>query len=236
MASNLSEGVRAAPSTMTLPASPAPRPDIRMPGSADECSLGQDVRHAVPEVVDPGAMARRRSVFVQLVVFASVGAAFNVLYGLLYLVLREQLSAQPANALALILSTIAGTFGHRYITFGVRGTDRTVQHQALGLALLGFSLAVTAGSLWLLDADCRRAVPPAGAGSPHRDQPGHGVGAVLPVPCGDGRPAGPGRCERARPGWSLRPPDLGLASTWTGTGNAEFLFDVEGDHLARGSS
>ena len=98
-----------------------------------------------------GAMARRRSVFVQLVVFASVGAAFNVLYGLLYLVLREQLSAQPANALALILSTIAGTFGHRYVTFGVRGTDRTVQHQALGLALLGFSLAVTAGSLWLLD-------------------------------------------------------------------------------------
>ncbi|MGF9755702.1 GtrA family protein [Microvirga sp. 0TCS3.31] len=98
-----------------------------------------------------GAMARRRSVLVQLVVFASVGAAFNVLYGLLYLVLREQFSAQPANALALILSTIAGTFGHRYVTFGVRGTDRTVQHQALGLALLGFSLAVTAGSLWLLD-------------------------------------------------------------------------------------
>ena len=98
-----------------------------------------------------GAWARWRSVVVQLVVFASVGAAFNVLYGLLYVVLREQLSAQPANALALILSTIAGTFGHRYVTFGVRGTDRTVQHQVLGLALLGFSLAVTAGSLWLLD-------------------------------------------------------------------------------------
>jgi len=97
------------------------------------------------------ATARRRWVIVQLAVFASVGAAFNVVYGLLYVVLREQLSAQPANALALILSTIAGTFGHRYITFGVRGTDRTVQHQALGLALLGFSLAVTAGSLWLLD-------------------------------------------------------------------------------------
>jgi hypothetical protein len=99
-----------------------------------------------------GAMAHRRPVVVQLVVFASVGAAFNVVYGLLYLVLREQLSAQPANALALVLSTIAGTFGHRYNTCGVRGTDRTVQHQALGLALLGFSLAVTAGSLWLLDA------------------------------------------------------------------------------------
>ena len=93
-----------------------------------------------------------RAILVQLVVFASVGAAFNVLYGLLYLVLREQLTPQPANALALVLSTIAGTFGHRYVTFGVRGTERTVQHQVLGLALLAFSLAVTAGSLWLLDA------------------------------------------------------------------------------------
>lgn len=99
-----------------------------------------------------GVTPRWRSILLQLVVFACVGGAFNVLYGLLYLGLREQLSAQPANALALILSTIAGTFGHRYITFGVRGTERTVQHQVLGLALLGFSLAVTAGSLWLLDA------------------------------------------------------------------------------------
>ena len=93
-----------------------------------------------------------REVLVQLVVFACVGGAFNVLYGGLYVVLREQLTPQPANALALVLSTIAGTFGHRYVTFGVRGTERTVQHQVLGLVLLAFSLAVTAGSLWLLDA------------------------------------------------------------------------------------
>lgn len=98
-----------------------------------------------------GRWARRRAVVVQLVVFASVGAGLNVLYGLLYLVLREELTAQPANALALVLSTIAGTFAHRYVTFGVRGTARTVQHQVLGLGLLGFSLAVTAGCLWLLD-------------------------------------------------------------------------------------
>ncbi|MDZ5660403.1 hypothetical protein HN031_02290 [Nocardioides sp. zg-1308] len=103
-----------------------------------------------------GSPATWRSILVQLVVFACVGGAFNVLYGLLYLVLREQLSAQPANALALVLSTIAGTFGHRYITFGVRGTERTVQHQVLGLALLGFSLAVTAGSLWVLETTVAR--------------------------------------------------------------------------------
>ena len=101
--------------------------------------------------VSAGAAARWRSILLQLVVFACVGGAFNVLYGLLYVLLREQLSAQSANALALVLSTIAGTFGHRYVTFGVRGTDRTVRHQSLGLALLAFSLTVTAGTLWLLD-------------------------------------------------------------------------------------
>jgi putative flippase GtrA len=84
-------------------------------------------------------------------VFATVGGLFNVFYGLLYLALREGLSAQSANAVALIASTIAGTWGHRRITFGVRGMARMVPHQTLGLALLLFSLAVTAGSLWLLE-------------------------------------------------------------------------------------
>jgi len=120
----------------------------RAPEPLHECSVPARVGAGLVT----GAWARWRPVLVQLVVFASVGAALNVLYGLLYVVFREQLSPQPANALALILSTIAGTFGHRYVTFGVRGTARTVQHQVLGLALLGFSLAVTAGSLWLLDA------------------------------------------------------------------------------------
>ncbi len=96
--------------------------------------------------------SRWRTILLQLVVFAGVGGVFNVLYGLLYVILREGLTPQPANALALVLSTIAGTFGHRRVTFGVRGTERTVQHQVLGLALLAFSLAVTAGSLWVLSA------------------------------------------------------------------------------------
>lgn len=88
----------------------------------------------------------------QLVVFAGVGGLSNVLYILLYLVLRAWLDAQGANAIALVLSTIAATAGHRRVTFGVRGTARTVSHQTLGLVLLVFGLAVTAGSLALLDS------------------------------------------------------------------------------------
>jgi putative flippase GtrA len=87
----------------------------------------------------------------QLVVFAGVGGVFNVVYALLYVALREPFDAQWANALSLVLSTILGTLGHRRVTFGVRGSARTVAHQVLGLALLGFSLAVTAASLWLLE-------------------------------------------------------------------------------------
>jgi putative flippase GtrA len=96
--------------------------------------------------------ARLKTLAVQLVVFATVGGVFNVFYGLLYLVLRGGLTAQWANAIALVVSTIAGTWGHRRITFGVRGMARIFPHQALGLGLLVFGLAVTAGSLWLLQA------------------------------------------------------------------------------------
>jgi putative flippase GtrA len=88
----------------------------------------------------------------QLAVFATVGGLFNVFYAVLYLVLREWLTAQWANAISLVLSTLAGTWGHRRITFGVRGMARTVPHQTLGLGLLVFGLVVTAGSLWLLEA------------------------------------------------------------------------------------
>ena len=98
------------------------------------------------------ASERKTPVLLQLLVFAGVGGLFNVVYALLYLALRVVLSAQWANAVALVLSTVAGTWGHRRITFGVRGAARTVSHQSLGLALLVFGLAVTAGSLWVLQA------------------------------------------------------------------------------------
>ena len=97
------------------------------------------------------APARVKAVLVQLLVFAGVGGALNVLYVLLYVVLRQAFDAQTANAVALIASTVVGTWGHRRVTFGVRSSARTVPHQALGLALLAFNLAVTAGALALLD-------------------------------------------------------------------------------------
>jgi putative flippase GtrA len=102
-------------------------------------------------VRQPGSTGRVRDLGLQLVVFAGVGGFFNIVYGLLYVALRELVDAQWANAVALIVSTIVGTAGHRRVTFGVRGSRRAVPHQVLGLVLLAFGLAVTAASLWLLD-------------------------------------------------------------------------------------
>jgi putative flippase GtrA len=94
---------------------------------------------------------RLRAVLLQLVVFAGVGGLLNVVYGLLYVALRAAMDAQWANAVSLIVSTVLGTWVHRRFTFGVRSNAHTLGHQVLGLVLLGLSLVVTAGSLWLLD-------------------------------------------------------------------------------------
>jgi putative flippase GtrA len=103
----------------------------------------------------------RRAVLLQLGVFAAVGFVFNIVYFGLYLLLRDETSYQVANAISLVLSTMAGTAGHRRVTFGVRGPTRAVQHQALGLTMLGFGLVVTAGSLSLLQATAESPSRPA---------------------------------------------------------------------------
>lgn len=98
----------------------------------------------------------RRALLLRLLVFACVGGFFNLVYAGMYVTFREGLDAQRANAIALVLSTILGTWGHRRVTFGVRGPARSLSHQVLGLAMLAFSLAVTGGSLWLLEAGVDR--------------------------------------------------------------------------------
>lgn len=83
-------------------------------------------------------------------VFLVVGATSSAAYVLLYLALRAGLDPQPANAVALVSSTLYGTAVHRRFTFDVRGRERILAHQGLGLVVLGAGLAITSGSLWLL--------------------------------------------------------------------------------------
>ncbi|MEV6673564.1 bifunctional glycosyltransferase family 2/GtrA family protein [Streptomyces sp. NPDC051162] len=102
--------------------------------------FGDDPRdRTVPGV--PRGLAR------QAVGFCLVGAVSTCLYLALYSLFRTGTGAQTANALALLLSAVANTAANRRLTFGVRGRDRALRHQAQGLVVFAIGLALTSGSL-----------------------------------------------------------------------------------------
>ncbi|HEX2806816.1 MAG TPA: GtrA family protein, partial [Kineosporiaceae bacterium] len=69
-----------------------------------------------------------------------------------YVLLRPTAGAQLANALALLLTAVANTAANRRFTFGARGRDKAVRHQAEGLMVFVIGLGVSSGSLALLHA------------------------------------------------------------------------------------
>lgn len=84
-----------------------------------------------------------------------IGVLSTVAYAVLYLLLRGTLGPFWANATALVATAVANTAANRRVTFGVRGRQGAVRHQVQGLAIFGVGLAVTSGSLWLLQAATR---------------------------------------------------------------------------------
>ncbi|MFZ3569217.1 glycosyltransferase [Streptomyces sp. BH097] len=87
----------------------------------------------------------------QLLGFCVVGALSTLLFLLLYSGFRTFSGAQLANAAALFVSAIANTAANRRLTFGVRGRDKAVRHQAQGIVVFGIGWALTSGSLAALD-------------------------------------------------------------------------------------
>ncbi|MFI0222284.1 glycosyltransferase [Streptomyces lydicus] len=94
----------------------------------------------------PGGLAR------QLVGFCVVGALSTLLYLGLYSLFRLGVGPQLANAAALLVSALGNTAANRRLTFGVRGRDRAVRHQAQGLVVFAIGLVLTSGSLAALNA------------------------------------------------------------------------------------
>ncbi|MFF0475336.1 glycosyltransferase [Streptomyces sp. NPDC004284] len=94
----------------------------------------------------PGGLAR------QLVGFCVVGVLSTLFYLALYSAFRLGAGPQLANAAALLVSAVANTAANRRLTFGVRGRDRAVRHQAQGLVVFAIGLALTSGSLAALGA------------------------------------------------------------------------------------
>ncbi|KAB2977166.1 glycosyltransferase [Streptomyces sp. SS1-1] len=87
----------------------------------------------------------------QLLRFGAVGAVSTLGYVLLYALLRPAAGPQAANAVALLVCALANTAANRRLTFGVRGRGGALRHQAKGLLVFLVGLALTSGSLAVLD-------------------------------------------------------------------------------------
>ncbi len=82
--------------------------------------------------------------------FAAVGVASTLAYLVLYALLRLDVGPQAANLIALLVTAIGNTAVNRRLTFGVRGGERILAHQAQGLVVFALGLALTSGCLGLL--------------------------------------------------------------------------------------
>ena len=88
----------------------------------------------------------------QFLRFGAIGALSTIAYLLLYVVLRHGMSAQLANAVALLVTAVANTAANRRLTFGVTGRDGVFRHHLQGLGVFAASLALTSVSLAMLHA------------------------------------------------------------------------------------
>ena len=136
---------------------PDSRVDIARTALADLRGIGRVgwalARGRVPlrDVTDAVGRASARSaggrLSAQLVVFALVGLASTLAYGVLYVLLRGQMGPQAANALALVVTALGNTAANRRYTFGHRDPEGRLRHQVQGLMVLGAGLLVTAAAL-----------------------------------------------------------------------------------------
>jgi len=88
----------------------------------------------------------------QLVRFASIGIVSTIVFAALFALLYEPLGAPLADVVALGLCAVANTAANRRLTFALRGRAGRVRHYTAGLALAALPLALTLGTLLVLDA------------------------------------------------------------------------------------
>ncbi|HET9254520.1 MAG TPA: bifunctional glycosyltransferase family 2/GtrA family protein [Pseudonocardiaceae bacterium] len=88
----------------------------------------------------------------QVVRFAAIGVASTLAYLGLFLLLRNPVGTQAANAVALLLTAIMNTALNRRFTFGVVGLQRVTRHQLQGLIVFGLALGLTSGALAIAHA------------------------------------------------------------------------------------
>jgi glycosyltransferase involved in cell wall biosynthesis/putative flippase GtrA len=86
----------------------------------------------------------------QAAMFVIIGVLSTVAYALLYLGLRQVFAPLLANLAALLITAIANTAANRRYSFGVRGGQGALRHQAQGLLVFVVGLAFTTSAILLL--------------------------------------------------------------------------------------
>jgi putative flippase GtrA len=129
---------------MESPAAPATDPGRQvLPGSP------------VPAGTRTPAALRRHGIFRyplarQLVRFTGVGIVCTVASLSLYAILRPWIGPQPANAAALVITSLMNTALNRRLTFKITGRRRMKRDHLNGLIVILVALLITGGSLAVL--------------------------------------------------------------------------------------
>ena len=107
------------------------------------------MRGAIPRI---GPRPAPGELPLQIASFVAVGIVSTIAYVLLYLLLRGFMPAQGANVLSLLVTAVANTAANRRLTFGISGRLHAARHQVKGLITFGIGLALTSGSLAIVQA------------------------------------------------------------------------------------
>jgi putative flippase GtrA len=83
--------------------------------------------------------------------FGAIGVVSTIAYAILFLLLRGQMDAAAANALALVVTALGNTAANRRLTFGIRGRASMVRDQTAGLAAFAIAFLLTSASIAALD-------------------------------------------------------------------------------------
>ncbi|QCB97077.1 GtrA family protein [Arthrobacter sp. PAMC25564] len=122
--------------------------------------VAESVQRLLPDRAGPSgtrkpAAVRRSGIFRypvvrQLVRFTGVGIVCTVTSLALYTLFRPWIGSQPANAAALIITSLMNTALNRRLTFRITGRGRMKRDHVNGLIVILVALLITGGSLAVL--------------------------------------------------------------------------------------
>lgn len=98
----------------------------------------------------PDQLLRGEALRRQLLRFGTIGVGSTVLHLGMLAVLAAPLGAQVANAVALLVATLANTAVNRAWTFGVRGAEALGRHHMQALVVFAITWVATSGALALV--------------------------------------------------------------------------------------